>query len=277
MGYLEYKFIIEPYDRDLSDILIAFLSEEGFDSFVENSDGLLAYIDDSQDIIDRVNSILQNLSSQSEINFSVNYIEKQNWNILWESNFEPVFIDHQVAILAPFHQPEREYKYTLIIEPKMSFGTGHHETTMLMIENMLQLNFKNSSVLDMGCGTGVLAIFASKLGASDILAIDIDEWAVDNSVENCKRNNATEISVLKGDASAIPPRTFDFILANINKNVLIQDIPLYVNHLNRNATVLLSGFYEDDIVDIENICKSNHLKRTMVRSKNRWVSMAFQL
>ena len=270
--YLEYDFKIQPIFPG-NEILIAELGVVGFESFVENDEGVKAYIQkqEATQSIDTI-QILQN--DTFKISYSIKEIKKQNWNALWEQNFKPIVVDNLCTVRAKFHETPLT-PYDIIITPKMSFGTGHHETTYMMLELMLKNNFKNQRVLDMGCGTGVLAILAEKLGASKIDAVDIDSWCYENTLENTSHNKCKKIQAYNSDATIIKNKTYDIILANINKNILLNDIPLYVRSLNKNGVLLLSGFYQNDMSDIVEKCKSYSLKFTENVEKKDWVALKF--
>ena len=276
MEYTELKCMIEPGHADLAEQLMALLSEHGYESFSEESNELLAYIPshnfdatilDSQELL-RI--------SEGIISFSWKAIPEQDWNAVWESNFQPVVIGGECYIRAPFHEKLDQYPYQLIIEPKMSFGSAHHETTALMIEYLLDTEAKGKSVLDMGCGTGVLAILAALRGSHAITAIDNDEWAYRNTLENIERNNTPFINVYLGDASLLSGKKFDIIIANINRNILLNDIPVYVKSLNDNGLLLMSGFYLEDLNAIKERTSLFGLKYKSHKEKNRWVAACFQ-
>ncbi|MGF1555026.1 50S ribosomal protein L11 methyltransferase, partial [Paucihalobacter sp.] len=245
MNYIGYEFLIEPL-QPASDILIAELGYAGFESFVENESGISAYIQKS----DWHKDILEGIEILKSDDFSISHtfeeIEQQNWNEEWENNFHPIVVDDLCTVRAPFHEIPNT-KYDLIIEPKMSFGTGHHETTHMMIQHLLKNNLKETVVLDMGCGTAVLAILAEKLGAKKVDAIDIDNWCYLNSLENAERNNCSNISVFEGDATLLGKTKYDVIIANINRNILLRDISTYATCLEPNGRLFLSGFYKEDI------------------------------
>lgn len=275
MVYVELKCAINPEKPEIIEQLMAILAELGFESFVEGEDEILAYIQAHN----YNSSLLKNELLTPEITestkFSVVEIPDQNWNAVWEENFQSVTIDQRCHIRAPFHPENHEVEFELIIEPKMSFGTAHHETTALMIRFLLELDVNNKKVLDMGCGTGVLAILAAKKGSNDITAIDNDEWAYNNTLENIQRNNTPSLDVHLGDASLLENLSFDVILANINRNILLNDIPVYSKSLNNNGILLLSGFYIDDLDAIKNRALTSGLSYLSHKEDNRWVAARF--
>jgi ribosomal protein L11 methyltransferase len=210
-----------------------------------------------------------------ECTYEVEVIEQVNWNEAWEKNFNPIDVDGLCHVRAPFH-PKTSATYDIIIEPKMSFGTGHHETTHMMIQHLLLDDLTNKSALDMGCGTAILAILAEMRGAKPIDAIDIDEWCYENSVENINRNNCEHIKVYQGDASMLKDQRYDVIIANINRNILLNDLKWYNNCLNVNGIVYLSGFYEADVAIINETCETIGLKLERKFERNQWVSLKYQ-
>ena len=271
--YIGYEFKVEPL-QPATEILIAELGYAGFESFVEDSEGVTAYIqkdDWNAFILDEI-EILN--SEEFKITYEFDEIEQTNWNSEWEKNFKPIVVDDLVTVRAPFHD-KPDTKFDLIIEPKMSFGTGHHETTHMMIQHILKNDFKNKSVLDMGCGTGVLAILAEKVGATKLDAIDIDNWCYLNSLENVERNNCEHISVYEGDVKLLENKDYDTIIANINRNILLADIPSYAKCLNANGELYLSGFYEEDITMLEDLCNKHMLKLKETLKRGDWVSLKF--
>tara|TARA_R110001592_G_scaffold109196_2_gene304668 strand:+ start:519 stop:1355 length:837 start_codon:yes stop_codon:yes gene_type:complete len=271
--YIEYRFTVEPKEP-ASDILIAELGEAGFESFVEEEDDVLAYIqktDWSNNILDNL-LILQN--PRYKFTYDYKEIEQENWNATWEQNFQPIIVDDICMIRAPFHEPIG-VEYDIVIEPKMSFGTGHHETTHMMLQHILQLNVKDKTVLDMGSGTGVLAILTAMKGATEIDAIDIDNWCYLNAKENVERNGMDFISVKEGDVLLIKDKKYDLIIANINRNILLADIPAYAHSLNKNGILLLSGFYTQDLEMITEKCKENSLKFEKNLERNNWVAAKY--
>ena len=271
--YIAYEFSLSPRDP-ATEILIAELGDVGFESFVEHDNGVTAYIQK----IEWNPNILDNLyvlgSNEFIISFSYFEVIQTNWNKEWEKNFNPIQVDGQVSIRAPFHE-NPSLKFDIVIEPKMSFGTGHHETTHMMIQHLLALDLENKKVLDMGCGTGILAIFAEKKGAQPIDAIDIDNWCYQNSLENIQRNGCNHITVLEGDSSLLKQKKYDIIIANINRNILISDMKTYTECLNKNGILLLSGFYKEDVIIIENEVTKHGLSFENLLQKNNWVALKF--
>ena len=276
MDYLELNCIMYPFNKWAADIFSSMLAEAGYESFVDTETGVLAYIP----MVYFNDEILKDIANKEIFNgISIQYkkktIKQQNWNAVWESNFQPVVVMDKCIIKAPFHDVEKTYPYEIIIEPKMSFGTGHHETTSLIIENMLELDFSGKTVLDMGCGTAVLAILASMKKAKHITAIDNDIWAYNNSRENIKKNNISNIEVLHGDASLIKGNNYDIILANINRNILLEDIKKYALCMHKGSVLILSGIYITDMDVIKSECKKNSLKFDSLREKNKWAAASF--
>ena len=270
MVYLEFDFKVNPA-QPATDILIAELGALGFESFVENESGLLAYIlrsDWKEGLLNQL-FVLQN--PDFDITWSIKEIAQQNWNEEWEKNFHPISVGSQCLVRAPFHQPG-QVEFDIVIEPKMSFGTGHHETTHMMLQHILNTDMNGKSVLDMGCGTGVLAILAKMKGASYVEAIDIDEWCFLNTQENVQRNGCEDIAVFQGDSSLLKGKNFDIILANINRNILLKDIPVYSQCLNNGGSLFLSGFYLKDLDTISSKCEAYGLRFEKKLEKNNWVS-----
>lgn len=271
--YIGYHFTIEPL-QPASDILMAELGELGFESFVETETGFSAYIQ-KEDWNPLILSQVQVLNSgKFNIVYEKEEIQPVNWNSEWEKNFEPIEIDNTVSIRAPFHDAGT-LKYNLIIEPKMSFGTGHHETTHLMVQHLLKLDLQDKSVLDMGCGTGVLGILAEKMGANWVDAIDIDPWSYENTLENVERNKCRLVNVFEGDASLLSDFKYDIIIANINRNILVQDISSYCNVLKDNGILLFSGFYTEDIPIIDEVAHKNHLVKDLTLERHNWVGLRY--
>lgn len=273
LTYIEFQFKVDPIIPG-SEILVAQLGEIGFESFINTEEGVTGYI--LKEMYDA--KALKSIQILSSTEFIVSYEEKEieqvNWNEEWEKNFDPIVVDGSCVVRAPFHT-KRNIPYEIIIEPKMSFGTGHHETTFMMLQYLLQDNLKGRTALDMGCGTAVLAILAEMKGAVNIDAIDIDEWCVENSEENIERNNCKEISVKLGDAADIPENTYDIVIANINRNILLRDMGAYKNSLLPSGTLYLSGFYLDDLPVIKDCCNKNGLRYVDHKTKNNWVAAKF--
>ena len=271
--YIEYIFNVEPKEPG-TEILIAELGFAGFESFVEDDNVVTAYVQKEEwnaEILENV-SILT--SEEFAISFSKKEIEQTNWNSEWEKNFEAIQVDDLVSIRAPFHD-NPNLEYDIVIEPKMSFGTGHHETTHMMIQHLVTLDLENKSTLDMGCGTGILAIFAEMKGAKPLDGIDIDNWCYLNSIENAERNNCKHISFYEGDASLLTDQKYDVIIANINRNILLNNMVTYTKCLNENGILLLSGFYKEDIAVIDKEVSSYGLTLQNTLERNNWVSLKY--
>ena len=269
-SYLEFDFKINPL-TPWNEILMAELIEIGFDSFTEENEGILAYI--QKDIFSAEQLENLGIMHREDIQISFTYQEMPNinWNEEWEKNFSPINVEDKVLIRAEFHDPDPTM-HEIVIQPKMSFGTGHHPTTHLMIQQMLEMDFEGKKVLDMGCGTSVLAIFAKQKGAAEVTAIDIDEWSVENSIENAQRNGV-ELKISKGTAENLGNEMFDIILANINRNILISDIPAYVSVLNNGGKLLLSGLCFFDVNDILEVCTSQGLILENKQQREEWISL----
>jgi ribosomal protein L11 methyltransferase len=259
----------------ISDILVAQLAELGYHSFINTDEGIKAYIEEKNfnhnDVVYLpISPIFQDIL---EVNYRA--IKDKNWNEEWEKNFSPVKIGDECVIRAPFHEVNESFSHEIIIEPKMSFGTGHHATTDLMIQEMLPLDFSNKKVLDMGCGTGILSILASQKNAQEIWAIDNDEWAYNNSKENIEKNEVKDVNLLLGDARVIPDITFDIILANINRNILLSDIPVYSKHIKESGILILSGIYSNDLKAIREKAESHSFQLEHHNTKDHWVTAFF--
>ena len=274
MNYIEYDFTVSPTEMG-AEILMAELAEVGFDSFEDTPTGIKAYIPkDSWN-----EQILQDIYLLSNPEFTISYqiteIEQVNWNEEWEKNFSPIVVEDLCTVRANFH-PVPNTRYDIVITPKMSFGTGHHETTYMMLQQLLPLSLEGTKVLDMGCGTGILAIMAALRGAHDITAIDIDPWCVENATENVQQNNCSFITIKEGDVSLIAGEQYNLILANINRNILLSDIPAYTQALLPQGLLLVSGFYEEDLPAIKEKCQEVGLTYLSHIERNRWVSAKFQ-
>ena len=262
---------------DFTDILTAELSEVGYDTFMDTDAGFNAYI--TEDIFSEASlqEVIEKYAGMAEISYATQKIEKQNWNEEWEKNFEPLIIGNEVSVRASFHPKPENVTYDIVINPKMTFGTGHHETTTLMIENQLTLDHKGKRVLDMGTGTGILAIMACKLGAAEVVGVEIEDWSVENARENAEANNCQDITVHLGDVTVIHNnQPYDIVLANINRNVLLADLAAYTNLLKAGGPLVLSGFYTEDLPVLQEEAKNCGLIFEAARTKNNWVSAIFR-
>jgi len=271
--YLGYHFTVEPKELG-SEILIAELGELPFESFIDSDLGIVAYIQKDLWSENILNDLFILKSPEFTITYKIEEIDQVNWNEEWEKNFEPIDVDGKCHVRAPFH-PKTDAEFDIVIEPKMSFGTGHHETTHMMIQHLLEMDVTGLKTLDMGCGTAILAILAEMKGAQPIDAIDIDNWCYLNSIENAERNNCTQISVYEGDAALLKDQKYDLIIANINRNILLNDMQTYVNCLKPKGTLLLSGFYNEDIPYIDASCTEKGLTYVKKFERNNWVSLKY--
>ena len=274
MNYYACSFT-NPDNENLKDMFMELLGEIGFDSFMDTDDGFDAYCQEPLLNEEELNDILQMEQFANVKLIKKELIPDQDWNATWEASYEPVIINEFCRIRAPFHNVEGSYKYDLIIEPKMSFGTAHHETTSQIIELMLQSDFSGLNLLDMGSGTGVLAILAKKLGSATTVAIDNDEWAYRNALDNIRLNDENEIIVELGDATSLNDRQFDVILANINRNILLRDMKEYVKCLVDGGKIFFSGFYEEDLVLIKKEAERLGLTYSNHVTKNNWTAAVF--
>lgn len=274
MNYMEIRFDPESLPGYLAEILPEFLGPLGFDSFVDNGDGLLAYI--SESLYDRqaLEACLRDNGFENA-GFAETLIEGKNWNVEWEKNYEPVVIDNTCLIRAPFHHLDTVFPVEIVIEPKMSFGTGHHETTSLMVSEMLGIPFSEKHVLDAGCGTGILAVLAEKLGAASVTAVDIDPWCIENAEENVERNGCRKITLRLGDSKAATDMLFDCILANINLNVLLESLPFFSSRLKKNGILLMSGILEADTGTLKDEAEKKGFEFTGSRVKQNWALVRY--
>lgn len=271
MYYTRLQVVCTP---EFSEILMAEVAEAGFDTFMETEKGFEAYAEQNHYDKIKLQQIKEKYSAVTPVVFYQDRMEKRNWNEEWEKNYEPIIIEDKCLIRASFHQPKKNYPYEIIITPKMSFGTGHHQTTYLMIKAQLEINHTNKTVMDAGTGTGVLAIMASKLGAIRVEAFDIDEWSILNSTENTQLNTCENISIRQGKISDLTFESeFDIILANINKNILLEELHQYAAYLNPRGLLLLSGFYEKDIPDLLTEAQRYSLKHLQTDMRDSWASL----
>lgn len=271
--YMEYHFTVTPKESG-TEILIAQLGFAGFESFVETEEGVTAYIQKQEWNETILEDVFVLYSDEFSIKYDFKEVAQTNWNAEWEKNFEPIQVDDAVSIRAPFHE-NPHLKYDIVIEPKMSFGTGHHETTHMMVQHLLQIDLEDKKVLDMGCGTGILAIFAEMKGAKPTDAIDIDTWCYENSIENVARNNCKHINVYEGDVSLLKGRNYEVIIANINRNILLSDMETYTSCLSKNGILLLSGFYKEDIPTIDEEVSKYGLSLESQKERNNWVALKY--
>ncbi|MBL1279196.1 MAG: 50S ribosomal protein L11 methyltransferase [Fluviicola sp.] len=272
---IELKIILSPKEP-WNEVITAELSEQGFDSFVDTEDGLIAYASTKID----VDSALSNSSLKENESFKFqlekNIIPHKNWNAKWEENFHPVYIESFATILAPFHQRDSARGVIIEIQPKMSFGTGHHQTTWMMTKALFELDAMPKNVLDMGTGTGVLAIVTEKLGAERILAIDIEDWSAVNAAENAERNNTRNIECLCGDIDLLGNEKFGLVIANINKNILKSQMEAYSKAIENNGTLLLSGFFTSDVDEMVTFAEQFGFTKTKLYEKDEWAAIALK-
>jgi len=270
MNYIEVYFITIP---DIAEILLAELGNLPYDTFEETEDGLKAYITEDKFSEEPIKELISQYESLGAINYSIKSIPKVNWNEEWEKNFHPITVADQILVRADFHEGNTKIPYEIIVVPKMSFGTGHHDTTSQMLQFQLEIDHQAKKVLDAGTGTGILAIMADLKKAGKILANDIDDWCIDNSRENFALNNCQEVDLRLGTISVFAGEKVEILLANINKNVLLQEIPAYAQLVEKDGILLLSGFYEEDISDLEKQLNSNGFQKVSHTVQNRWAAL----
>lgn len=279
MKYLEFIFHTEPCMEVVNDVLSAVLGEVGFESFVEQEGGIAAYIQTALYDEEALKSALDSFPlADTTLTYTYKEAEDKDWNEEWEKNFfQPIVIGNRCVIHSTFHHDVPQAEYDIVINPQMAFGTGHHETTSLIIGELLEADLQGKALLDMGCGTSILAILARMRGAAPCTAIDIDEWCVRNSLENIELNHVDSISVFQGDASILPDKgPFDVVIANINRNILLNDMKHYVARMNPGARLFMSGFYTDDIPAIREEAEHNGLRFVHHKEKNRWAAVQFE-
>ena len=274
MHYTKVIFTITPDNETNREILTAYLSQGNFDMFDETANELNAFIPSDRINPEELENILSGLSFRTQ--FKTEMMPDINWNEEWEKNyFQPLLIRDQCLIRAPFHKDYQKAKYEIVIEPNMAFGTGNHETTSLMIEHLLDLDITDQIILDMGCGTGILGIMASILGCREVTAIDVDSWAFESTVENSRINHVSNINAFIGDASLLGSRQFDVILANIQRNIIFNDMEKYCSVLKDDGILIVSGFYKNDLEEITARASELFLHKRMIREQNNWVACSF--
>jgi ribosomal protein L11 methyltransferase len=277
MDYLKLTFTLRPDTETHRDLLSVLLANVGFESFVPGKTGLEAFIPQniySQQAVDK--AIDSFPITNTDIHYQTEKIPDQNWNEAWETHyFDPIIIDNKVVIHSAFHRNVPPMPYSILIHPKMAFGTGHHETTALMLSYLANLELDGRSFLDMGCGTGILAILAALKGATPVTAVDIEDWACRNAMENIRLNSTPVVRVFRGDARIIQNKTYDYIFANINRNILLADIPAYAECMETGSHLFMSGFYTDDHQKIRKACVLNDLRFVSCMEKNKWLAVHY--
>ncbi|WP_293945985.1 MULTISPECIES: 50S ribosomal protein L11 methyltransferase [unclassified Sphingobacterium] len=276
MKYIEVIFQMLSGEEWQKDLLVSDLADIGFDTFEDTESGFAAYIPAANLDLQALETLMLNLDAGLEVDYKVEEIENQNWNKLWESNFNPIEVGGQCYVRATFHESKPDFPYEIIIDPKMSFGTGHHQTTSMMLQYILENDFEGKYVLDMGCGTGILAILASKKGAKAVLAVDYDEICVESVAENSGLNHVDNIEAVCGSFEVLKDRLFDTILANINRNILLEQLPQYALSINKNGELYLSGFYEqEDLTMLRDTAESLGFEFISKKVLNNWCAAKF--
>jgi ribosomal protein L11 methyltransferase len=261
-------------ENAFTELLMAEIAEAGFDAFMETDKGFEAYAEQENYDKDKLQEIKDRYTPQTSLVFYQDRIQKQNWNEMWEKSYEPIIVDDRCLIRAEFHQLDKKYPYEITITPKMSFGTGHHQTTYLMVKSQMDMDHTGKRVMDAGCGTAILSIMAAKLGAAEVEAFDIDEWSVVNGRENMDVNNTPQIHLQQGKLSELSiTGNFDIVLANINKNVLLAEIGLYEKYLKPEGLLLLSGFYTKDIPDLLHEAAQYNFEEVRRDERETWASL----
>ena len=282
MNYIEVNFTITANEsaeinaQMAREILVAELGALNFESFVNTDTGLQAYVQEADFVEEEISDLYILHNPDFSITMEVIIIEQQNWNAEWEKSFEPIEVDGKCIVRAPFHD-KKEVDFDIVIEPKMSFGTGHHETTHQMITQLLNMNVSGKRVLDMGCGTGILAILACMKGANSITGIDIDKWAYENTLENIRKNKCSQIIVKQGGAELLNNCSYDIILANINRNILLNDMEAYTKTMRKGSQIAFSGFYTSDISHIDTKARTLGLRLLRQSEKNNWAALVYKM
>jgi ribosomal protein L11 methyltransferase len=272
-----YTRLLVHCSPEFTELLMAEIAEVGFDTFMEVEHGFEAYVEQENFDREQLEEIRTRYQDQTQLTFSFDRIEKQNWNEEWEKSYQPIFVEDRCLIRASFHEIEKKYEYEIVITPKMSFGTGHHQTTYLMIKNQMEMDHTNKRVMDAGCGTAILSIMAMKRGAASVEAFDIDEWSVINGQENIEVNGCQHINLQQGKLTELSiTGSFDIILANINKNILLEEIKYYQTYLPKGGQLLLSGFYTQDIPDLLKEAKQYSLSELKRDEREQWAALLLQ-
>lgn len=274
MNYRVYKFVCNPR-QPTADILVSELADLGFESFVQTELGVDAYVPQPDEDAEAVRRLVASLTNGFRVDYTAQTIAEQNWNAVWEADYEPVKVGKKFRVRAPFHPEDRDVEYDIVIQPQMSFGTGHHHTTALMLDLLGRMDVSGKTVLDMGCGTGVLAIAAALMGAAKVVAIDTEERACENTRDNA-RANEVELEVRHGGAEVLKDELFDVVLANINKNVLKSDMEHYERVLAPGGRIAFSGFFDVDVEELTLCAAKYNLVPAVDKRKNHWACLQFQ-
>ena len=274
MNFLELNF---KCDRDFTEILIAELASIGYESFMETDEGFNAYIEKSSFSEKELTGILDKYHKITLLSYFSQDLKEKNWNEEWEKNYEPIIVEDKIIVKASFHKINRSYPVEIIINPRMSFGTGHHDTTYLMLQFQLETDQKDKDVLDVGCGTGILSIMACKMSANSVVAIDNNDWAVENSKDNFQINQCENVKLISGTIIDIPAQDqYDIIMANINRNILLEESSLYIPHLKDDSFLIMSGFFTEDIKYLEEKLNGLGWKLVNQKHKNNWAAIKFE-